>query len=439
MQNSQLPLKWYKPFAADDAAKVEIPVTTANPLRASQSLGFPPLTMQPPESGGVPPEGEDFNGAMNQVARVAWWMLAGGALPFDAAWAGNANIVGYPQGATVATADLLGDWISTADNNTNNPDTAGTNWVPGYAYGATPVALTNANVTLTPAQAAKTIITCTGVLTANVQLILPIWVREWLVVNSTTGSFSVTVKTAAGSGVVVPQTGVGIPLRGDGTNIVATGAPGRWINRQVIIATAVYVPTAGTAFGDVFVNAGGGGGGGSAPTGAGQMSAGAGGGGGGFAQRRLTIAQMLGQTMTVGAAGAGGTLGGGAGGNGGSSSFGALVSATGGAGGTAGAALTATNVTFQGSGGGGVGANGDINGAGGIGRYATYSAGGGIGGDGGSSALGAGAPWSSGTSGGNAAPVRGTGGGGGVVQGSNATGSQGGAGGAGYITIDEYA
>lgn len=440
MQNSQLPAKWLKPFAADDPNKVELPLTSPDPTRASQSAGFPPLTMQPPESGGVPPQGEDFNGGMNQVARFVWWALAGGAIPFDNTWATNAAINGYPQGAVIAAADLLGEWFSTADNNTNNPDTNGTNWVPGYAYGATPVALTNANVTLTPAQAAKTIITLSGTLTANVQVILPVWVREWLIVNSTAGSFTATVKTPSGTGVVIPQSGIGVPVRGDGTNILSTGAPGRWINRQIITATATYSPTPGTAFLDVTVVAGGGGGGGNQATGSGQTSAGAGGGGGGWARRRLTIAQALGVTMTVGAAGAGGTLGSGAGGNGGTSSFGALLSATGGSGGSFGPAVTASNVAFLGSGAGGVGSSGDINGAGGIGRFATYSAGGGsIGGDGGASYFGSGAPWSSSTSGGVISPSFGGGGGGGVVQGSNATGAQGGNGGAGRIIIDEYA
>lgn len=221
MQNSQLPLKWYKPFASDDSAKVEIPVTTADPTRASQSAGFPPLTMQPPESGGVPPQGEDFNGAMNQVARVAWWLLAGGALPFDAAWAGNANIVGYPQGATVASADLQGDWISTADNNTNNPDTVGTGWVPGYNYGSTAVAVTVADVTLTPAQAAKPILIVSGAMTAARSLIVPAWSKSWIIVNNTTGGFALTIKTAAGAGVVVSQGGGTQVVWGDGVNLIA--------------------------------------------------------------------------------------------------------------------------------------------------------------------------------------------------------------------------
>jgi len=224
MQFTQLPTKWFKPFAADDANKVEIPLTTAVSGRASQSLGFPPITMQPPESGGVPPQGEDFNGAMNQVARIAWWAMAGGALPFDATWAANAAITGYPQGARIASADLQGEWVSLADNNQANPDTTGTNWVPGSAYGFTTVSgLTSLNVTLSPAQAAKRRIIFSGTLTGSIQIIFPTWLYNWELINNTTGAFSLTAKTAAGSGVVIPQNGGVTRVAGDGTNIVQSG------------------------------------------------------------------------------------------------------------------------------------------------------------------------------------------------------------------------
>lgn len=438
MQNSQLPAKWLKPFAADDVAKVEIPLTSGDATRASQSLGFPPLTMQPPESGGVPPQGEDFNGAMNQVARIVWWKMAGGAIPFDNTWTTNAAIGGYPQGAVITSADLQGSWISTADNNTNNPDTNGTNWVPGDAYGATTVVMTNANVGLAPSTAAKKIIVITGTLTANVQLLLPTWVREWLIVNSTAGAFTVTVKTTAGTGVIVPQTGVGTPVRGDGTNIYATGATGRWINRQVITATAAYSPTPGTAYLDVTVVGGGGGGGGAQATGAGQTSAGAGGGGAGWARKRIPIASALGVTMTVAAGGNGGAIGGGVGQAGGTSSFGALVSASGGSGGSAGLAGTNTVVSLVGVGVPGIGSNGDMNFSGTPGWYAAYGTTS-TSGAGGGSYFGGGAVWVTGTSSGGVALVRGAGGSGGVCAASIGTGAAGGTGLGGCIIIDEYA
>lgn len=220
MQAASVPLKWYLPFAQNDTNRVEIPVTTSDATRASQSLGFPPLTMQPPESGGVPPQGEDFNGALNQVARVAWWLMAGGPYVYDASFATNTNIGGYPQGARLISADYLGVWVSTADNNQNNPDTNGTGWVPGYAYGTTAVSgLTNTNVTLTPAQAMKPYVTLAGALTGNVSIIVPAWVKEWRVFNNTSGAFTVTVTTAGGSGAVIPQNGSLTVVRGDGTNI----------------------------------------------------------------------------------------------------------------------------------------------------------------------------------------------------------------------------
>ena len=218
---SSIPLKWYVPFAQGDSSRVELPVTTSDPTRASQTLGFPPLTMQPPESGGVPPQGEDFNGGLNQVARIAWWVLNGGGWPYDSVFASNSNINGYPNGAKLQAADFKGDWLSIADNNQNNPDTNGTGWVPGFQYGTTALTgLTGGTVTPTPAQAAKGTITLAGTLTSALTIVLPNWTKNWTITNSTTGAYVVIVKTAAGSGVTIPQTAQPTRVSGDGTNIV---------------------------------------------------------------------------------------------------------------------------------------------------------------------------------------------------------------------------
>lgn len=217
---SAIPLKWYVPFATGDASRVEIPVTSSDATRASQTLGFPPLTMQPPAVGGVPPQGEDFNGALNQVARVAWWTLNGGGWPYDATFATNASIGGYPNGAVLQSADFLGQWISTADNNQNNPDTSGTNWVPGFQYGSTSLTgQTGGTVTLTPLQAAKRSIAVSGTLGSALVLVFPTWLKDWSITNNTTGAFTVIAKTAAGSGVTIPQNGSPTAVAGDGTNI----------------------------------------------------------------------------------------------------------------------------------------------------------------------------------------------------------------------------
>jgi hypothetical protein len=58
-----------------------------------------------------------------------------------------------------------------------------------------------------------------GVLTANMQIIVPNTIQQYWVRNTTTGSYTLTVKTAAGTGISVVQNGAAI-LYCDGTNVV---------------------------------------------------------------------------------------------------------------------------------------------------------------------------------------------------------------------------
>src|SRR5579859_6668420 len=301
MQISSSPLKWTLPFATNDSAKVEIPTTTSDPTRFSLSLGSPPLTGQPPESGGVPPQLEDFNGAMNQLSRITWWAMGGGPFPFDATWSSDPNVNGYANGARIATADGRGEWISVVDNNTVNPDTVGTNWVPGYNYGTLALTgQTGGTVTLTPAQAVKRSMSVAGALTSNLVVIVPTWLQEWIVTNTTTGAFTVTVKTAAGSGVVIPQDSSPTRVRGDGTNITqlaenvaaATAATHALQSQQKGVqrftSGGMWVCPPGVTVAWVSGCAGGGGGGGgssSASTTLGSGGGGAGGGAGGYVTR----------------------------------------------------------------------------------------------------------------------------------------------------------
>lgn len=72
------------------------------------------------------------------------------------------------------------------------------------------IALAGTDVTLTTTnfaddQARNLCIALTGVLIANVSVIVPNLSHFYVIDNRTTGAFSVTVKTAAGTGVVVPQ------------------------------------------------------------------------------------------------------------------------------------------------------------------------------------------------------------------------------------------
>jgi hypothetical protein len=221
MQQSQVPGKIPLPFATSGLKNV-IPETTAGiaaPNNASFDVGFPALTMTLPAAGGIPPAGQDMNGILFDLASIARWANAGGFYQFDAAFAADTNVGGYPKGAVLLSADNTSLWLNTTDNNSVNPDTVGTGWLFLCGYGITPVTgLTNANVTLTPDQYNAPIITLAGTLTGNVQVIFPTSENQWLVLNNTTGNFAVTCKTAAGTGIIVQQGG-GANLYGDGTNV----------------------------------------------------------------------------------------------------------------------------------------------------------------------------------------------------------------------------
>ena len=77
-----------------------------------------------------------------------------------------------------------------------------------------------ADVTLTSGESAYNIINFTGVLTANINVIVPTAVRQWYFYNNTTGAFTLTVKTAAGTGIAIAQGSRAI-LYSDGTNVVS--------------------------------------------------------------------------------------------------------------------------------------------------------------------------------------------------------------------------
>lgn len=457
MQQANQPPKFLQPLAQNDASKADIPVTSPDDTRASQSLGFPPRTGQPPEAGGVPPQLPDMNGVLNLASRGSWWAQLGGRFGYDSTFATDPLINGYPQGATLPAGDGLGDWISTANDNAVNPDTVGTGWVPGYSYGATALASqTGGTVTLTPAQARKRVLTVAGTLTSNLVLVVPNWRYDWTVYNNTGGAFSVTVRTAGGSGAVVAQNGAPTPVLCDGTNC-ALSAPnigpatsagqavqlgqaiGRLLNVQTFAASGTYTPTPGARLVRATVVGGGGGGGAGAATAAGQTSVGSSGGGAGYAIGVFN-APVAGTAVTVGAGGDAGAGGSPAGVSGGSSSF-AGLSATGGSGGPAGAAVVAPNAT--GGTAGGVGTGGNIsNGRGTSGAPGLHvSSGSVVAGVSGATLFGgavANAAVNGSGADGQAGGAPGAGGSGGVAT-QNQVGRQGGAGAAGIVIIEEYA
>jgi len=85
--------------------------------------------------------------------------------------------------------------------------------------GRASIAVTTADVTLSQAQAACELLEFTGAKTADRSIIVPTLVAIWHVTNSTSDANKLTVKTSAGTGVVVGK-GRRVILACDGTNVI---------------------------------------------------------------------------------------------------------------------------------------------------------------------------------------------------------------------------
>ena len=92
------------------------------------------------------------------------------------------------------------------------------------------VATTGGSTTLSSAQNRYPIITVTGALVSNATIVVRTAEKNWVFLNNTTGAFSLTVKTLAGTGKAIPR-GRATQLYCDGVNV--TNA------RESIVPTAL--------------------------------------------------------------------------------------------------------------------------------------------------------------------------------------------------------
>ncbi len=124
------------PFANLSAQRNNVPVHNVSPL-ASYDTGFPAVNMLPITGGGVPPEGQDFNGIFYDISSHTAWVNAGGQYLFDATLA--AAIGGYPVGIVLQNNAGTSSYVNvTAANSTDfnsTPSSIGVNWIP-YAGAA---------------------------------------------------------------------------------------------------------------------------------------------------------------------------------------------------------------------------------------------------------------------------------------------------------------
>jgi hypothetical protein len=222
-----LPTLIQEGFGTGDGGKTN-PIPVASQIgvtagAASFTDGFPPLTRTPLNAGGLPPSGEDMNGILYMITQLQAWQCSGGQIPWQSAQ--ETAIGGYPLYAVVQNSDGSGYWLNLTANNTTDPDTGGAGWVPVGGAGQTSITVAGSNVTLTALQAARPYLFISGTLTANITVSIPAPLagQTWIVVNETTGAFSVSLASVAGGAtVVVPQSGnTSFPavVYCDGTNI----------------------------------------------------------------------------------------------------------------------------------------------------------------------------------------------------------------------------
>ncbi len=122
---ANVPQRFPIPFANAAGGAYIRSVPTASQIgiedgAASLTDGFPPDTFIPVSAGGVPPFGEDFNGLLNQITAWCRWQAAGGPVAYNSAF--STAVGGYPLGAVLKSTVAGLFWISTAENNTVDPD-----------------------------------------------------------------------------------------------------------------------------------------------------------------------------------------------------------------------------------------------------------------------------------------------------------------------------
>ena len=221
MQSTNIPSKIPLPFAYAAGGSYIRTIPSASQIgitagAASLRDGFPPVTFSPIGSGGTPPFGQDFNGILNEITAIQQWQEAGGFFAYDSTF--STTIGGYPKGAILQSTSFNGFWTSTAENNTTNPDSGGAGWVATAFEGLETISTTGGTTTLTNLQAAYPIISITGALTSNAIITMPNIAGSWIIANNTTGSYTLTVKTSAGTGITIAQS-YSAMCYGDTTNI----------------------------------------------------------------------------------------------------------------------------------------------------------------------------------------------------------------------------
>jgi len=100
---------------------------SVTPGAASFTDGFPPLTMTPIASGGIPPLGQDMNGILNVITANIMYTNAGGIASYDPTF--SAQIGGYPLNALLRSITPGYFYVNSVENNASDPTAGGAGWL----------------------------------------------------------------------------------------------------------------------------------------------------------------------------------------------------------------------------------------------------------------------------------------------------------------------
>lgn len=111
-------------------------------------------------------------------------------------------------------------------------------------------AMADANQTLTTTEGGEAlgnlVFQFTGALTANRNVNVPVNKKLYIATDVTTGGFTVTLKTSAGTGVVLPKSPLYVICWCDGTNVISLGHLNT--SGQLVLPDGNKLPTAGVVF-----------------------------------------------------------------------------------------------------------------------------------------------------------------------------------------------
>ena len=157
------------------------------------------------------------DGALTQIANGTLTLTASTTNYIETTRAGvvSKNTTGFTAGSTPLYTVVTG--ASTVTSYTDTRLQA----VP--TTGRLALAMSDANTTLTAAQARNVILEFTGTLTAARNIVLPLAVQQWTVFNNTSGGFGLQFIGATGTGVTVGA-GKRAIVYSDGTNVVRVTA-----------------------------------------------------------------------------------------------------------------------------------------------------------------------------------------------------------------------